>query len=190
MNRTSIIAAIIAAALLCACTTALPAQPRASYPATMYVTYDGAPLYDSAHHMSAVLEELPLGDSILVLGTAGKFYRVQRGERQGFLYWANIAAEKPKGKGRRKSPARKKTGTTATPEPAGEKQGQPAGTGQGSPDDTIADSTAAVSSGTGKDRKPRARESQGARCRGITRSGGQCSRIATDPSGYCWQHRK
>lgn len=183
MNRTS----IIAAALLCACTATLRAQPRASYPAIMYVTYDGAPLYDSAHHMSAVLEELHLGDSILVLGIAGKFYRVERGERQGFLYWANIAAEKPKVKGKKKSPARKNTGATA--EQAGKKE-QPAGAHQQSSADPIADSTAAVSSGTGKDRKPRARESQGPRCRGITKSGGQCSRIATDPSGYCWQHRK
>lgn len=184
MNRTF----IIAAALLCACTAALRAQPRASYPATMYVTYDGAPLYDSAHHMSAVLEELPFGDSIRVLGVTGKFYRVERGEREGFLYWANIAAEKPKVKGKKKSPAKKRTATTA--EPGKEKGEQTAGTDRQSSTDPLADSTAAVSSGTGKDRKRRTRESQGPRCRGITKSGGQCSRIATDPSGYCWQHRK
>jgi hypothetical protein len=184
------------AIMLGGCAAILHSQSPATYPRTMYVIYDGAPVYDSANHMSSVLGELRLGDSIRVLGVAGKFYRVGHGEREGFLYWSNIAPERPKGKAKGKNG----TGSRTKKEKKGKREKKEAAdtgpaselsdsTPSGEALPSSRDSASAVSSGTEADR-PRADHSKGVRCRAITKAGRQCSRTATDPSGYCWQHGK
>ncbi len=165
------------------------ASPRASsrgagMPRTMYVTFDRAPMYDSATYLSTILATLQRGDSVVVTGRSGTFLEVVHGERRGYVLAANLGTAPPKGAAPRKARA-----TEATPE-AGSTTTGTSGASTSTTTGTATSSTpsAATSGSTGSGGKKE--EAATVQCRAITKSGKQCSRRTSDPSGYCWQHKK
>jgi hypothetical protein len=153
------------ALLFLPCPMMLGAQPS-SYPRTMYITYDHTPVYDSASYMSLLVGDLQVGDSVQVLGVSNKFYRIGMGTREGYVLWSNISPDHSSGASTKDG--KKQSGThrkrAALPP----------------------DSSGIVSS-DGAAGNVKRTEGQ---CRAVTKSGKQCSRMAADSSGYCWQHRK
>jgi hypothetical protein len=71
---------------------------QTSYPRTMYVAYQRAPLYESADYLSSIIGELKRGDSILVVGAEKKFFRVEHAGRTGFVLGSNLTLTAPKRK--------------------------------------------------------------------------------------------
>lgn len=87
---------------------------QTQYPRTMYVAFDKAPLYDSADYLAPVSAELALGDSIRVMGTAGKFFQVEHAGRVGYVLGANLTLAASK---RQAKQTREKETATRSSEP-------------------------------------------------------------------------
>ncbi|HVZ40435.1 MAG TPA: hypothetical protein VHI13_14245 [Candidatus Kapabacteria bacterium] len=197
----------------------LPAYIRAqpgstAHPRTMVVAYNGSPVYDSASYLSTILGDLALGDTIHVIGTSGKFLRITYHGRHAYVLAANVKSERPQGSKRAAGnpgstlrdstavPASRRTVPSSVPDtslapatashasdsPAVHRSAPPAAGGSAGTGSIGAGTDAAGparSTGNGAD----AAAAQ-TRCRAVTRSGKRCSRMTSDPSGYCWQHRK
>ncbi len=185
MKHHLLLVAIIGALWAALCHPGLYSQSSASYPKILYVIYDGAPVYDSADHMSAIVGELRLGDSIQALAASGRYYRIRFGEREGYLYWSNVQPDRPAGGEKRARKARAKQNQRSQGEKAALPLQRSASGGDG--DLPMPDSLVAVSS---RGTKERAKKGKGAQCQAVTKTGRQCSRGTADSSGYCWQHKK
>ncbi len=189
------------------------AQRASSYPRTLYVTFNRAPVYDSANYMSAIIRYLRAGDSVQALGASGKFFRILLPERSGYVLAANMSAVRPSTRRTQGAhAARSETADTApnaataagTKRPA-KRVRTPEGTGRGARSDSsrshASDMPSAVepqppvrAMPVQKERVGTAHDSSAApaqrRCKATTKAGTQCSRMTSDSSGYCWQHRK
>ncbi|MBS1913686.1 MAG: hypothetical protein JST22_16990 [Bacteroidetes bacterium] len=187
-------------------------QGSTAHPRTLFVAYNGSPVYDSASYLSTILGDLALGDTVHVIGTSGKFLRILYHGRRAYVLAANVKSGPPQrsrgatgnsGSALRDSTAtpRRKApppvpDTSATPSvaphawdssaarrierPQAADGGTP-GIGTGGAGADGASPAGTAGSGTN------AAQTQ---CRAVTRSGKRCSRMTSDPSGYCWQHRK
>lgn len=194
------------AALLLLLTLAAYAQK--GYPRILYVTYDGALVYDSTSYLSSVLGELRRGDSVSALASEKKFFRISFGGREGYVLGSNLSEKKP-------ALGKKEGATKRAPTiDAGEKV--IADSVRGVDRSRIADSLARRPDAAHKsdDTERRKRESgEGAQttegkrseskeeqsgsakessqqCRATTKSGKRCSRMTIDRSGFCWQHKE
>jgi hypothetical protein len=145
----------------------LPAQ-QGGYPRTMYVSFDRTPVYAAADYHSEVIDTLRLHDSVGVIAARGKYFQVSMGGKTGFILWSNLAGELPKGKGGKGLKAHAVEPVPSVPPPA-----------VVAPPEVKTTGTAARSQA----------ESDLPQCKAITKSGKQCSRRASDTSGYCWQHK-
>lgn len=192
------------------------AQRASSYPRTLYITFNRAPVYDSANYMSAIIRYLPAGDSVRALGASGKFFRIVLGERSGYVLAANVSAVRPPA--RRTQGARavgSETADTASRAAAAAGTKRPvervrtregtARTGQRDRADSSRSHASDVPAAAEqrlparampvqKERVGTAHDSSAVpaprRCKATTKAGTQCSRMTSDSSGYCWQHRK
>lgn len=193
------------------------AQRASSYPRTLYVTFNRAPVYDSANYMSAIIRYLPAGDSVQALGASGKFFRITLGERAGYVLAANLSAVRlPVKRAKDGRAARSGMADTAAKAATSAAAKKPEGNARAekgaarTKQRAVADSSRARTLDAPAvdaerrrparavqaqgDRVGAARDSSAAsaqrRCRAITKAGTQCSRMTSDSSGYCWQHRK
>ena len=155
---------LLAALLLLSLPMRLSAQKPEKFPRTMYVTFDHTPLYDSASYLANIVADLRRGDSVQVNAATGKFYRIAMEGKEAYLLATNVSTRRPAQRGETKKPD-----TAATPPPL------PAGT----PEPARRKKTPASGA-----------EQASVRCRAITKSGKQCSRMTSDPSGLCWQHKQ
>jgi hypothetical protein len=135
-----------------------------SGPRTMYVTYNDAPLYDSASYMSTILTRIAIGDSVTMTGRHGPFARILYRDRAGYLLLANLGTLPPKGTRHAARPGPERDSSRSGSADTSDRDARPVPR-------TSGDTTLRV------------------RCRGVTRSGKQCTRMTSDPSGYCWQHK-
>jgi uncharacterized protein YgiM (DUF1202 family) len=142
------------------------AQKVGKLPRTMYVTFDHTPLYDSASYLSEIVADLRRGDSVQVNAATGKFYRIAMEGKEGYLLVTNVSERRPTTRGEAKPDTSSPPGATRA--------------GGSSP---------AARGRSGKPASP-ASEIASVQCRAITKSGKQCSRMTSDPSGLCWQHKR
>ena len=78
------------------CALGSVAVAQTGYPRTMYVAFDKAPMYDSADYLSPVSAELELGDSVRVIASEKKFFRIEYAGREGFVLGSNLTLAVPK----------------------------------------------------------------------------------------------
>jgi hypothetical protein len=139
---------------------------KGSAPHMLYVTYDPTQVYDSASYLSNVVDTLHAGDSVVVLGSVKKFYRIAINNREGYILADNLASTMPAGHRVSIDPeSRSITIDSLTLKLGGDGSG-------------------------GSSRRSSASQQESQQCKAITKAGKRCSRMTTDPSGYCWQHKK
>jgi hypothetical protein len=155
------------------------AHAQARYPRTLYVTFDRAPVYDSASYLSNIAGELRIGDSVTVLGSAKKFFRILFNGGERYILGANIGEKRPAGAKVPKQKAPERGRSKPLSETAKDRGPSPVDSTVGGDGDRRADTLAA----------PTRRDGDASRqCNAVTKAGKRCSRATADPSGYCWQH--
>lgn len=178
---------LLLAALACAV-----AAVRAQTPQRIgVITYDRAPLYDSANYMSPIIGTLRKGDTIGVLAVVGKYYRTEHRRRFGYVLAANVVL-RPVSTVPAAAPANTAPVPAATNPPAARDTGR-----VGLRTDRVADSAAARprrtrrAADTGTTRRGADSGSAAAQhqCTATTKAGRRCTRATADASGLCWQHR-
>ena len=130
----------------------------------MYITYDGALVYDDADYLADIVDTLTIGDTVMLVERHKRFALVTFSGRRGWVLLANIGSRAPKVKRARDSAA-------ALSDSAAVQRVAPAG--RRDPARTRARDSSAAPAAT---------------CAGTTKSGRQCSRKAMATSAYCWQH--
>ena len=196
----------------------LVAQQPGSYPRTMYTSYDKAPIYRSADYLSEITGHLRLGDSVQVLASEGKYFRISTGDGAGFVLWSNLSIQRAEGKKTKKTPSRKDLPAAAgdvrrSPEPVHSPSGTTMVTNRvdstesgqdavgGDPGDRPAPAAAPTGNAPDEPRAARKKSSSAGasssgktserpQCTALTKAGKQCSRRAADNSSYCWQHNR
>lgn len=136
-------------------------QPKGKTPVadTMVVRYDHTPIYDSASYTAGIISDKQKGDTVVVIEKIGKFGRVQLQVSTGFIAKSNLQE------------------VSENP-PKQQKISNP-----------IADSVKNSQHSSSPPTTQSHQQPTEHRCKGLTKSGKQCSRNAENGSEYCWQHR-
>ncbi len=216
MNRSTPWAVFVVLATACLLPNAALHAQGITYPRTLYIAYPSTPLYDSAHHMAPIRDRLQIGDSVLALGTVGKYFLVQHQGRHVYVMGANVTLAPPRRRARQAKAvvgstvaiSSKADSSTTDSSVANSVQRNARGP---APGNTSADSAGrrsvaglpasypATTDARARRARPRAADSTRparpsvrpfGQCLATTRSGRRCSRAAADTMGYCWQHRK
>ncbi|MCE7934303.1 MAG: hypothetical protein DYG96_06895 [Chlorobi bacterium CHB2] len=127
---------------------------------TMEVRYDYTPIYNSPSYTANILGDKQKGDMVAVVGKVGKFVQVLMPFGTGFIARVNL---------------RNISGQSDNP------QHDSAAARESAPPPTYL-----LQPPNKETPQPTAAEH---RCKGITKSGKQCSRKAEAGGEYCWQHR-
>jgi hypothetical protein len=147
----------------------LPAQ-QGHYPRTMYVSFDRTPVYAGADYRSEIIDTLRLHDSVAVIASQTKYFQVSMGGKTGYILWSNLSESIPR-------VAREKGVKAQTARKGG--TGGPAASGNDAPAAPV----------VAPEQTQSRSKSDLPQCKAITKAGKQCSRRASDTSGYCWQHK-